>query len=176
MIKNQKQVGITKERLAELKKAKEIFEDQNNDKTTSKYRLGINSINGLINDLENELHVYEGLVMGDFNILQAKSITELSNVLIGARLAQNMSQKELGELIAVKEQQIQRYEATDYETASLARIQEISIALNLNMKFEKNIIMNMVIENEFDYPENITKQQIQDATEKIKNNKSLMVL
>lgn len=176
MIKNQKQAGITKDRLAGLQKAKEIFEEQNDDKTTAKYRLGMNSMNSLISDLEKEIHIYEGLVNGDFNILQAKSITELPNVLIGARLAQNMSHKELGELIGVKEQQIQRYESTDYETASLPRIIEISMALNLNMKFEKNIIVNMEIENEFDYPENITKQQIQYATEKIINNKSLMVL
>jgi HTH-type transcriptional regulator / antitoxin HipB len=143
MIKNQKQAGITKDRLAELKKAKEIFEEQNKDKTTAKYRLGVNSMNSLINELENEMQIYEGLVKGEFNILQAKSINELPNVLIAARLAQNMSHKELGELVGLKEQQIQRYEATDYETASLPRIIEISMALNLSMKFEKNIIMNL---------------------------------
>jgi HTH-type transcriptional regulator / antitoxin HipB len=143
MIKNQKQAGITKDRLAELKKAKEIFEEQHKDKATAKYRLGVNSMNSLITELENEVQVYNGLVNGDFNILQAKSINELPNVLIAARLAQNMSHKELGELVGVKEQQIQRYEATDYETASFARITEISIALNLNMKFKKNIIMKL---------------------------------
>ncbi len=141
MIKNQKQAGITNTRLAELKNAKEIFEEQSKDKTTAKYRLEINSINSLITELENDIQVYEGLVNGNFNILQAKSLDELPKVLIAARLAQNMSQKELGELVGVKEQQIQRYEATDYETASLPRIIEISMALNLNMKFEKNIIM-----------------------------------
>jgi HTH-type transcriptional regulator / antitoxin HipB len=143
MIKNQKQAGITKDRLAELKKAKEIFEEQHKDKTTAKYRLGINSINTLITELENEIEVYNGLINGNFSILQAKSIDELPNVLIAARLAQNMSHKELGELVGLKEQQIQRYEATDYETASLPRIIEISMALNLSMKFEKNIIMKL---------------------------------
>ena len=53
----------------------------------------------------------------------------------------------MGELIGVKEQQIQRYEATDYETASFERIIEISIALNLNLKFEKNIVMNLQMKN-----------------------------
>jgi HTH-type transcriptional regulator / antitoxin HipB len=143
MIKNQKQAGITNARLTELKKAKEIFEKQHKDKTSAKYRLGISSMGSLIEELECEVQVYEGLVKGSFSILQAKSINELPNVLIAARLAQNMSHKELGELIGVKEQQIQRYEAADYETASFARIQEISIALNLNLKFEKNIIMKL---------------------------------
>lgn len=176
MIKNQKQAGITKDRLAELKKAKEIFEDQNKDKTTAKYRLGINSTNSLISDLEKEIHIYEGLVHGNFNILQAKSIAELPNVLIGARLAQNISHKELGELIGVKEQQIQRYESTDYETASLPRIIEISMALSLNMKFEKNILLNMVIENEFEYSKGLTEELVKKESEKIKSRKSLMVI
>jgi HTH-type transcriptional regulator / antitoxin HipB len=176
MIKNQKQAGITNARLAELKKAKETFEEQHKDKTTAKYRLGINSMNSLIAELENDIQIYEGLMKNNFNILQAKSINELPNVLIGARLAQNMSHKELGELVGVKEQQIQRYEATDYETASLPRIIEISMALNLNMKFEKNIIINMVIEDEFEYSDNLTKELVSSESEKIRNRKSLMVI
>jgi HTH-type transcriptional regulator / antitoxin HipB len=176
MIKNQKQAGITKDRLAEFKKSKEIFEEQNKDKTTAKYRLGIRAINSVIKELENELQIYNGLVNGDFNILQAKSINELPNVLIGARLAQNMSQKELSELIGVKEQQIQRYEAVNYETTAFARIQEISIALNLNMKFEKNIIMNMAMEDEFEYPNNLTNEIVSNESEKIRNRKAIMVI
>ena len=147
MIKNQKQVGIKNARLEELIKEKQIFDEQHKDKTSAKYRLGIKSINSLIEEIQNDIQVYEGLVKGNFNILQAKSINELPNVLIAARLAQKISQKELGELIGVKEQQIQRYEATDYETASFARIIEISIALNLNLKFEKNIVMNLQMKN-----------------------------
>jgi HTH-type transcriptional regulator / antitoxin HipB len=176
MIKNQKQAGITNARLSELKKVKEILEEQHKDKATAKYRLGINSMDSLIVELENDIQVYEGLVKNNFNILQAKSINELPNVLIAARLAQNMSHKELGDLIGVKEQQIQRYEATDYETAAFARIQEISMALNLNMKFEKNIIINMVIEDEFEYSDNLTKELVSSESEKIRTRKSLMVI
>ena len=40
-----------------------------------------------------------------------------------------LSQKELADRIGLKEQQIQRYEATEYASASLTRIQEIIGAL-----------------------------------------------
>ena len=43
----------------------------------------------------------------------------------------------MGELIGLQEQQIQRYESTDYETASIFRIKEIAKVLNLEI--EKNM-------------------------------------
>ena len=42
------------------------------------------------------------------------------------------SQKDLAQRLGLKEQQIQRYEATGYASASLARIQEIIEALGVN--------------------------------------------
>ena len=49
--------------------------------------------------------------------------------LIHARIASGLSQKELAERLGMPEQQIQRYEATDYESVSFARIMEIVEAL-----------------------------------------------
>ena len=48
-----------------------------------------------------------------------------------------LSQKDLAEKLGLKEQQIQRYEATDYESASLSRLLEISDALGL--KFTQKV-------------------------------------
>ena len=56
-------------------------------------------------------------------------VAELPTVLIKARIAQGLSQKDLAERIGLKEQQIQRYEATDYASASLNRIKEVVSAL-----------------------------------------------
>jgi len=64
---------------------------------------------------------------------RANSLAELPTVLIRARIAQNLSQRELGELIGLKEQQIQRYESEQYASASLARLKEIADALKLNI-------------------------------------------
>lgn len=175
MIKNQKQANLTKARLAELINTRNLFEAQEVDKTTAKYRLGINSMSSLINELQAELHVYEGLTNSNFHVLQAKSLTDIPNVLIAARLTQKMTHKDLGVLVGLKEQQIQRYEATDYETASWPRILEIAMALKLHLKFEKNIIMPKSINNIFEYADSISEEQVELAKRKVQRGGSLLM-
>ena len=82
-----------------------------------------------LSDLEGELHEYESLKTGKFPIDELSVVAELPTVLIKARIAQGLSQKELADRLGLKEQQIQRYEATDYASASLARIKEVVSAL-----------------------------------------------
>ena len=172
---NQKQATITKARLAELIRTKDEFEEQELDKKNAKYFLGIDSLNSLISELEKEIFEYEGLVNGSFHCLQAKNINEIPKVLIAGRLAQKMSQKILGGLVGLKEQQIQRYEATDYETSSWSRVIEIAKALQLNLKFEKNIIINDIYDEIFKHPESISKEQIEAASLNIQFKKSLIL-
>ena len=57
------------------------------------------------------------------------TVAELPATLIKARIARGLSQKDLADRIGLKEQQIQRYEATDYASASLTRIKEVVSAL-----------------------------------------------
>ena len=80
-------------------------------------------------DLEGELREYESLRAGKFPMDELSVVAELPTVLIKARIAQGLSQKDLAERIGLKEQQIQRYEATDYASASLTRIKEVVSAL-----------------------------------------------
>ena len=72
---------------------------------------------------------YESRKAGKFPIDELSVVAELATVLIKARIAQGLSQKDLADRIGLKEQQIQRYEATDYASASLARIKEVISAL-----------------------------------------------
>ena len=68
---------------------------------------------------------YESLKAGEFHLDSLKLVADLPSILIKARIAQGLSQKDLAERIGLKEQQIQRYEATDYASANLARIKEV---------------------------------------------------
>lgn len=174
MIKNQKQVKITEGKLAELLKAKSDFEKNKDDIAELEYSLGINSFNALISQLEDDLSQYKSLTEGDLHCLKASSLQNIPEVLIMARLAQKMSQRELADLLGIKEQQIQRYEATDYGKASWLRIVEVGSALNLSFDFQNVVIYNSQFEDsEFDYPEGVTSQQIKEANEKLKKNNSL---
>ena len=84
-------------------------------------------------DLESELREYESLKAGEFQIDGLKAVADLPTALIKARIAQGLSQKDLAERLGLKEQQIQRYEATDYASASLTRIKEIVSALGFDI-------------------------------------------
>ena len=80
-------------------------------------------------DLQVELREYESLKAGEFRMDRLAAVDELPTVLIEARISQGLSQKDLAERVGLKEQQIQRYEATDYASASLSRIREVASAL-----------------------------------------------
>ena len=51
---------------------------------------------------------------GNFEIEDLNVVAELPATLIKARISQGLSQRDLAERLSLKEQQIQRYEATDY--------------------------------------------------------------
>ena len=52
---------------------------------------------------------------------------------VEARVASGLSQRDLAERLGLKEQQIQRYEATEYASASLRRIREVVGALGVDL-------------------------------------------
>lgn len=170
MIKNQKQAAITKERLAELKNAEASYQ-LTGDSAADEF--AIESLKKLINELEGEIKKYDSLINGNLHCLKPDSLEDISDILIAARLAQKISQKELADRLDLKEQQIQRYESTNYETAAWPRIMEVSMALNLKITFDKIIIMNDT-SHHFSFPSGIEAEQIKMIEAKIRNNKSLM--
>jgi transcriptional regulator with XRE-family HTH domain len=57
----------------------------------------------------------------------------LPKALIRARIAAGMTQEDLARGLGVKQQQVQRYEATDYRSAGFARILKVVQALGLTI-------------------------------------------
>lgn len=85
-------------------------------------------------DLQAELIEYDRLKSADLSMITVNSFDELADGLIKARIASNLSQKALADRIGLKEQQIQRYEAERYASASYQRLREISAALGVRIK------------------------------------------
>ena len=83
----------------------------------------------LLADLEEELRDYDVLKAGDFEFGQLESVSELPRLLIKARIARGLSQKSLAGRLGLKAQQIQRYEASEYASASLARVRSVAEVL-----------------------------------------------
>ncbi|MBA7687521.1 hypothetical protein ES703_95984 [subsurface metagenome] len=79
-----------------------------------------------------QIKEYEDLKSGFVTGLKATSLEELPTALIKARIAKGLSQRQLANALGVKEQQIQRYESSDYTSVSLRRLVRVADALGLN--------------------------------------------
>lgn len=140
MIKNNRQFALTKKRLEDFYSSLEdVKKNPPVDKALDPLfpKIYAEAIMSQISDLEAELREYETLLSGEIKTFECSSLAELPSLLIKARISMGLSQKELAEKLGLKEQQIQRYEATDYESASLSRLLEVSDALGL--KFTQRI-------------------------------------
>ncbi|AMU86003.1 helix-turn-helix domain-containing protein [Dehalococcoides mccartyi] len=141
MIKNERQYKITKAQMERLQQSlTEIESSSVKEKNIHPLLLKaeLEGINSQITDLRSEIQEYEELRAGHYAIPSLDTFAEFPLVLIKARIAQGFTQKELAERLGLKEQQIQKYESTEYASASLSRIREVAEALGV--QFEDNLI------------------------------------
>ncbi len=75
--------------------------------------------------LKKELREYQRLRSGRVKI-SLREIEGLPEKLVRARIAAGLTQEALAEKLGLKRQQVQRYEASDYASASLATIRQIA--------------------------------------------------
>ena len=93
-------------------------------------------------DLREELDEYERLKSTEVSVISVGSFEELADGLIKARIAAGLSQRGLAQRLKLKEQQIQRYEAERYASASYRRLCQTARALEL--RIENEILLPMV--------------------------------
>ncbi len=82
-------------------------------------------------DLRGELVEYEAMRSGNIRVFESPTLSGLAEALVKARIARGWTQRQLAEKLGTVEQQIQRYEATGYASASLARLGEVATALSV---------------------------------------------
>ena len=144
MIKNERQYRITRTQAARFESTLAQLETAQPAGTAATSppihpilrEAEIQAVRSQLSDLKERLVEYEGLRSGPKPVHLYGSFDELSGFLIQARIASGLTQKELGERLGVKEQQIQRYEATDYASASLQRVKEVIHALGITVREE----------------------------------------
>ncbi len=96
-------------------------------------QLELDAVRAQADDLRAELAEYEQLRSGAQSTFDAATLEELSVVLVKARIARGWTQRQLGDALEMAEQQIQRYEANEYRSASLARLCDIANALGVTI-------------------------------------------
>jgi transcriptional regulator with XRE-family HTH domain len=135
MIKNDRQYGIIRGRVERLQRLLDELLERLNDGSVDRARteLELKAVRAEIRRGQAELDDYTALKEGRGEIGAAGSLEDLPRLLIRARIAAGLTQADLARELGLKEQQIQRYEATDYEAASLSRLVEVADALNLRL-------------------------------------------
>jgi HTH-type transcriptional regulator/antitoxin HigA len=138
MIANDRQYKITMRQLQRLEHALSEMEARPGKTSTSDW-LARASLKALVSEadiLRSEVAEYEALLACPAESFAPSGLSELPRDLIRARIARGLSQRELADLLGLKEQQVQRYEATQYSSASLRRLQEVAAALGLDVPTE----------------------------------------
>ena len=137
MITNERQYKIGKAELEKLREAIKQFDmAEATSALTGDRALATAQLEALQSESEvisEQLREYESLKAGSVRNLEAASLSELPGLLIKARIVLGLSQRQLAERMGLKEQQIQRYEAENYASASFRRLIELSNALGLRV-------------------------------------------
>lgn len=139
MIKNKKQYTAMRKQLDELiteiRDAKSVLQCGSN----AELRLQLGTLEKGLVKLQKELEEYEKLTSQSLSWLEFDSFKDdMNKAIMSFRIASGMSQKELAKAMFIQEQQIQRYEQSDYLSAGFERILQLLEALGVRMILRKD--------------------------------------
>ncbi|HBL13847.1 MAG TPA: DNA-binding protein [Cyanobacteria bacterium UBA11162] len=139
MIKNEKQYEYSQECARRFEYAIRILEqdEELKKKDPDGWQFSHNVKQSHLIALQTEIAEYERLINCDHSQpiqIQVENLNKLPDVLIKARIAAKMSQKELADLLGIDEERVGEYEDTDYQCASFVEILEVSTALGVEFE------------------------------------------
>jgi HTH-type transcriptional regulator / antitoxin HigA len=140
MIRNEKECRHSKERLTELEA--ELQRLSKGRRSAEQDRVApavIDALRMQIEDLERELSEYEDLKEGQLLSFSADDLDSVGELLTKARIACGLTQAELGELLGMTQQQVQRYERDGWQKISLWRLAEAADALRLDVNIRARL-------------------------------------
>lgn len=140
MIKNKKQYTALRKQLTELRaNIADTAAVVSADKQDIQSRLQLDAFKRGLTKLQRDLEEYEKLTSGSLAWLEFDSLKDdMNKAILSFRIASGISQKELAKEMFIQEQQIQRYEQTDYLSASFERILQLLEALGVRMVLRKD--------------------------------------
>ena len=133
MILSNKQLSVAKRELERLQVALSNCQNSTDDANAWLVQIESDALKSQIADIEVEIQEYELLRDRQIAFSESYSLADLPRILVQARIAKSWSQTELAEMLGMKQQQIQRYEANSYLGASLSRLIEIADALDVQV-------------------------------------------
>ena len=136
MIKNEKQYKISKRKFREL--------NVQIDKTTKeteqnplRNQLILASLNNSKAAIENDILLYESLKKKKDGTLKERLITELPSIITEYKIVSGLTQKELSEMLGLKEQQLQRYEADGFKSVTFKNLLKFLDLIGLEIRIKE---------------------------------------
>jgi ribosome-binding protein aMBF1 (putative translation factor) len=144
VIKNEKQYRITKAQVRRFEAAlAELAGQQRLSNVAPRlWEAQRQAAQSQMEELREQVAAYERLHVGQSKEVLLEGVEDLPKALIRARIAAGMTQEGLARRLGLKAQQVQRYEATEYESASFARILKVFQALGLTMPKAVRLVRN----------------------------------
>jgi HTH-type transcriptional regulator/antitoxin HigA len=133
MIKNDRQYRITKAQVR-------AFTEAASNVRTAPVPAGMDrrlidiqrrALKSQLEEMTSEVEEYEALKAGHVTEFEARSLNDLPKILVKARIARGMTQRDLAERLHVKEQQVQRWESNDFHGVSIESLEAIADALGV---------------------------------------------
>ena len=137
MITNERQYRITRSKARGFERALEQFDagsPKRADVHPGLVQAEREAIASQLASLREELEEYDQLKSAEVSAIVVSSLDELPEGLIKARIARGLTQRQLAQRLDLKAQQIQRYEAERYASASYQRLCEVAHALGVGSK------------------------------------------
>ena len=134
MITNERQFRVTKTEIARFEDAL-LHVDEDTSHLHPRLRLAMREqFESQVEELREQVAAYEALRAGKVSVLQLDSLDSLPDALVRARIAVQLTQRQLAERLGLKEQQIQRYETTRYAGVGFDRLRKIATALGVTTR------------------------------------------
>jgi HTH-type transcriptional regulator / antitoxin HigA len=140
MIRNDKEYRHSKDRLSELEaESRELLSVRHSVGRDAVASAVIDALRMQIADLEREISEYEDLKEGRLLSFGADDLDSLGELVTKARIAYGLTQAELGEILGMTQQQVQRYERDGWQKISLWRLAEAAGALGLDVNIRARL-------------------------------------
>lgn len=134
MIQNERQYRITKKQVGRLEGALESLRADSEEQATWITKAQAEALESQISELRGQLREYQMAKSGEIRFSEQSDLSDLHRVLVQARIAKGLSQKDLAQSVGVSQQQIQRYESSEYMGASLSRLVDIAGILGISIR------------------------------------------
>jgi ribosome-binding protein aMBF1 (putative translation factor) len=129
VIKNDLQYKVAKAALKRFQATLDQHADLTADQETWVRELHAATITGEIQKLKEEIADYERTKSGSDSVVDLSLVDRIPALLIKRRIALGWSQRDLAKRLRVSPQQVQNDEATNYASASLARLSKVAAVL-----------------------------------------------